>query len=57
LVVLEIGHNQAYGHELAKTKVLEYFTGYVLEKSLAVDNIFVFFTDFFLLQSTPSISA
>lgn len=27
---------------LAKTKVLEYLTGYLIEKSLSVDNIFVF---------------
>ncbi|MDO4434777.1 MAG: TerC family protein [Alysiella sp.] len=33
---------QSHGAALAKTKVLEYFTGYVLEKSLAVDNLFVF---------------
>ncbi|MDO5058352.1 MAG: TerC family protein [Neisseria sp.] len=32
----------SYGEEMAKTKVMEYFTGYVLEKSLAVDNLFVF---------------
>ncbi len=38
----EIGHNQALGHQLASQKVMEYFTGYVLEKSLAVDNLFVF---------------
>ncbi|MDO4997149.1 MAG: TerC family protein [Neisseria sp.] len=34
--------SSSYGAELAKTKVMEYFTGYVLEKSLAVDNLFVF---------------
>ena len=38
----EISSNPAYGHNIAKTKVIEYFTGYVLEKSLAVDNLFVF---------------
>jgi tellurite resistance protein TerC len=35
--------------ELANTKSLEFLTGYLIEKSLAVDNIFVFlmiFTDF-----------
>lgn len=31
-----------YGSAVAQTKVMEYFTGYVLEKSLAVDNLFVF---------------
>ena len=49
----EIGHNQAYGHELAKTKVLEYLTGYVLEKSLAVDNIFVFLMIFSYFKVPP----
>jgi len=30
------------GREVADTKVMEYLTGYLLEKSLAMDNIFVF---------------
>ena len=30
------------GHEVADTKVMEYLTGYLLEKTLAMDNIFVF---------------
>lgn len=38
----ELASNPAYGAAVAKDKVLEFFTGYVLEKSLAVDNIFVF---------------
>ncbi|MCP1660457.1 TerC family protein [Neisseria perflava] len=38
----ELATNPAYGAVVAKEKVLEFFTGYVLEKSLAVDNIFVF---------------
>ncbi len=38
----ELAGNPAYGPLVAKEKVMEYFTGYVLEKSLAVDNIFVF---------------
>ena len=32
----------AYGEAVANQKALEFFTGYVIEKSLAVDNIFVF---------------
>lgn len=32
----------AYGEAIANQKTLEFFTGYVIEKSLAVDNIFVF---------------
>ena len=38
----ELAGNPTYGAVVAKEKVLEFFTGYVLEKSLAVDNIFVF---------------
>ncbi|MCF7529000.1 TerC family protein [Neisseria lisongii] len=38
----ELAGNPAYGAVVAQEKVLEFFTGYVLEKSLAVDNIFVF---------------
>ena len=30
------------GREVADTKVMEYFTGYLLEKALAMDNIFIF---------------
>lgn len=29
------------GLEVANTKVMEYFMGYLLEKSLAIDNVFV----------------
>ncbi len=32
----------AHGSEVADTKALEFLTGYLIEKSLAVDNIFVF---------------
>jgi tellurite resistance protein TerC len=32
----------AAGRDLANQKALEFFTGYLIEKSLAVDNIFVF---------------
>ncbi|MDO5687302.1 MAG: TerC family protein [Neisseria sp.] len=38
----ELAGNPQYGTAVAKEKVMEYFTAYVLEKSLAVDNIFVF---------------
>src|SRR5664280_2184526 len=42
--------------EFGKTKALEFFTGYVIEYSLSVDNIFVFimiFTYFCLLYTSP----
>jgi TerC family integral membrane protein len=32
----------AYGSEVADVKAMEFLTGYLIEKSLAVDNIFVF---------------
>lgn len=32
----------SYGREVANEKSMEFFTGYLIEKSLAVDNIFVF---------------
>ncbi len=32
----------SYGSEIADTKSMEFLTGYLIEKSLAVDNIFVF---------------
>lgn len=35
-----------FGRELANQKALEYLTGYLIEKSLAVDNIFVWITFF-----------
>ena len=34
--------NGVYGSEVADTKAMEFLTGYLIEKSLAVDNIFVF---------------
>ena len=49
----EISSNPAYGHNIAKTKVIEYFTGYVLEKSLAVDNLFVFLMIFSYFKVPP----
>jgi tellurite resistance protein TerC len=34
--------NGQFGREFANEKAMEFFTGYLLEKSLAMDNIFVF---------------
>ena len=34
--------NGVYGSEVADIKAMEFLTGYLIEKSLAVDNIFVF---------------
>ena len=38
------------GRELANERTLEYFTGYLVEKSLAVDNVFIFLLIFAFLQ-------
>nr|WP_126305257.1 TerC family protein [Neisseria animaloris] len=49
----ELAGNPLYGHMVAKEKVMEFFTGYVLEKSLAVDNIFVFLMIFSYFKVQP----
>lgn len=38
----ELLHNPKLGSEVAADSVMDFLTGYVLEKSLSVDNIFVF---------------
>ncbi|PIT51924.1 TerC family protein [Snodgrassella communis] len=38
----ELAHNPAVGSDVAVDSVMDFLTGYVLEKSLSVDNIFVF---------------
>ena len=49
----ELAGNPGYGAAAAKEKVLEFFTGYILEKSLAVDNIFVFLMIFGYFKVAP----
>ena len=49
----ELAGNPTYGAVIAKEKILEFFTGYVLEKSLAVDNIFVFLMIFGYFKVEP----
>ncbi|KLT72839.1 membrane protein [Neisseria arctica] len=49
----ELGHNQDYGHAVASAKVMEFLTGYILEKSLAVDNLFVFLMIFSYFKVPP----
>ncbi len=41
-VALALGFNVAIHLILGPTKALEFFTGYIIEKSLSVDNLFVF---------------
>ena len=46
--------NQNLGSALANQKVGEFFTGYLLEKSLAVDNVFVWLMIFAAFAVTPA---
>ena len=46
--------NQNFGSALANQKVGEFFTGYLLEKSLAVDNVFVWLMIFAAFAVTPA---
>jgi tellurite resistance protein TerC len=41
-ITLALAFNAGIYYYLGKTKALEFFTGYVIEKSLSVDNLFVF---------------
>ena len=40
----------SYGSEVADTKALEFLTGYLIEKSLSVDNVFIFLLIFSAFQ-------
>ncbi len=44
---------QDHGAEMANTKAMEFLTGYLIEKSLAVDNIFVFLMIFTYFAVPP----
>ncbi|MEY4763421.1 MAG: hypothetical protein RI907_94 [Pseudomonadota bacterium] len=48
------GYAQASGEAVAQTKALEFLTGYLIEKSLAVDNIFVFLMIFTYFSVPPA---
>ncbi|MFM9913431.1 MAG: TerC family protein [Methylophilaceae bacterium] len=43
----------AVGRAVANTKAMEFFTGYLIEKSLSVDNLFVFLTIFSYFAVPP----
>jgi tellurite resistance protein TerC len=45
--------NQTVGAEVASQKSLEFLTGYVIEKSLSVDNVFVFLMIFSAFKVAP----
>jgi tellurite resistance protein TerC len=46
--------NGKYGEEVADVRATEFFTGYLLEKSLAVDNLFVFLMLFTFFGVAPA---
>src|SRR5690349_18393459 len=43
------------GPDVARARALEYFTGYLIEKSLAVDNVFVWITLFNFFAVPPAL--
>lgn len=43
-----------FGREMANSKAVEYLTGYLIEKSLAVDNVFVWITLFSFFSVPPA---
>jgi tellurite resistance protein TerC len=45
--------DSAVGREIANAKAMEFFTGYLIEKSLSVDNLFVFLTIFSYFSIPP----
>ena len=46
---------QTAGVDIANTKVMEYFAGYLLEKSLAIDNVFVWLMIFAAFSIPPAL--
>ena len=46
---------QTAGAAIANTKVMEYFAGYLLEKSLAIDNVFVWLMIFAAFAIPPAL--
>lgn len=50
-----LASNPQYGSIIAKEKTLEFFTGYIIEKSLAIDNIFVFLLIFSSFKVPPQL--
>jgi len=48
------GYEQHSGAAVANTKAIEFLTGYLIEKSLAVDNIFVFLMIFTYFSVPPA---
>src|SRR6185369_16709587 len=51
-ITLALLFNAGIYHYLGETKALEFFTGYIIEKSLSVDNLFVFIMIFSYFRIT-----
>ncbi len=49
--------NGEFGPEIAQRKTLEFLTGYLIEQSLSIDNMFVFVMIFRLLRCTTGVAA
>jgi tellurite resistance protein TerC len=50
---LAVGFNYGVYHFLGETKAIEFFTGYLIEESLSVDNLFVFILIFSFFKINP----
>ena len=53
-VALALGFNAGVWHYAGSAKALEFFTGYLIEKSLSVDNVFVFALLFSYFAVSPT---
>jgi tellurite resistance protein TerC len=56
-IILAMLFNLFIYFDMGKVKAVEFFTGYLLERSLSIDNIFVFVLLFFIFQSASGVSA
>jgi len=52
-IILSLVFNAVIWHYMGKVKALEFFTGYLIEKSLSVDNLFVFIMLFSYFKVDP----
>ncbi|HMS33884.1 MAG TPA: TerC family protein [Ignavibacteria bacterium] len=52
-ILLSLLFNLFIYHDLGKQKAIEYFTGYLIERSLSIDNIFVFVLLFSYFKVPP----
>lgn len=52
-IILSLLFNLFIYHDMGKQKAIEYFTGYLIERSLSIDNIFVFVLLFSYFKVPP----